>query len=186
MATTNGNGHSRITLNEDQFQRLERRFWARVNKDGPVHPLFGQCWVWVGRLRKDGYGELRVSGPITLAHRCSWMLHRGPIANGLCVLHRCDNRQCVNPDHLRLGTVADNNADCVAKNRQARGGRLSVTKLTPEMVREIKAKYQKWKCGARVLAEEYGVSLYTIYDVVTGYTWRHIDIMPTGSCRGES
>jgi hypothetical protein len=96
---------------------IEDRFWERVEKaDG--------CWNWTGCVRK-GYGSLgrgpHGTGSIS-THVFSWTLHFGA-PNGLCVLHRCDNRRCVRPDHLFLGTLADNIADMVSKGRQARGER---------------------------------------------------------------
>lgn len=107
----------------------EVRFWNRVDKDGPViYEHLGKCWVWMGKLSRDGkgYGGLgnatkrRKNMPV---HRYSWRLHHGKIPAGMCVCHKCDNPPCVNPDHLFLGTYADNIADCVRKGRQAKGER---------------------------------------------------------------
>lgn len=75
------------------------------------------CWEWIGLKNETGYGTLTVRQQRWLAHRLSWTLHRGPIPNGLCVLHKCDFPPCVNPDHLFLGTRTDNHADMIRKGR---------------------------------------------------------------------
>lgn len=76
------------------------------------------CWNWVGALRgKTGYGCLKVDGKVIDSHRASWMLHNGKIPDGLWVLHKCDNRRCVNPEHLFLGDRSANMKDCANKGR---------------------------------------------------------------------
>ena len=93
---------------------VDKRFWSRIQKtDG--------CWNWTGALNTHGYGHMRVNSRQTPMHRLSWEKANGPIPDGLSVLHKCDNRRCVRPDHLFLGTQADNMQDKIAKGRH-RGG----------------------------------------------------------------
>jgi hypothetical protein len=72
------------------------------------------CWEWMGFIRPSGYGQVHQN---KLAHRVSWELHNGPIPNGVLVLHKCDNKSCVNPDHLFLGSHRDNTQDMMSKGR---------------------------------------------------------------------
>jgi hypothetical protein len=90
---------------------IDKRFWQYVNKTG-------DCWLWIGAKKATGYGYTSLSGKGVRAHRASWEIHRGPIPDGLCVLHKCDNPPCVNPDHLFLGTQQDNMTDKYNKGRQ--------------------------------------------------------------------
>ena len=87
-----------------------KRFWARVNRTD-------DCWLWTGWKDWGGYGILTVKDKNIKAHRFSWELFFGPIPLGLKVLHKCDVRLCVNPDHLFLGTNLDNSRDMVNKGR---------------------------------------------------------------------
>jgi hypothetical protein len=89
-------------------------FWTQVHF-GP------SCWEWMGRIERTGYGRLRFNSEMYSAHRAAWVLENGAIPDGIMVMHRCDNRKCVRPDHLFLGTHADNMKDMTDKGRQAKG-----------------------------------------------------------------
>jgi hypothetical protein len=96
---------------------LATRFWAKVDKRGP-----DECWEWTGARQPQGYGTIGVylgyrSYGYARSNRVAWELMRGPVPDGLHVLHSCDNPPCVNPNHLFLGTALDNIHDCIDKGR---------------------------------------------------------------------
>jgi hypothetical protein len=137
------------------------RFWAKVDKTDP-----SGCWIWTGAV-SVGYGSIgrgtRQEGTM-MAHRASWLLHHGSEASGL-VCHTCDNRLCVNPAHLFLGTHADNSADMTAKGRFPSRGRRS-TKLSDADVAAIASRGRRERYGPGErhadLAAEFGVTRQTI------------------------
>ena len=147
---------------------LEIKFWDRVRiGDG--------CWEWTACKLSTGYGQLASSGgPFVSSHRFSWELTNGPIAPGLCVMHRCDHRLCVRPSHLRLGTNDENMADMAAKKRAAHGEMSGKAKFGEERAREL---IRRRLAGERKkdFAAEFGVSLNTVFDIVRGKTWKHLD-----------
>jgi len=141
-------------------------FWDNVNKtDG--------CWEWMSQVNNKGYGILTSDGQIHMAHRYSWMIHKGPIPKGLFVLHKCDNRICVNPDHLFLGTHEDNMRDMVTKKRQAVGSKVASSKLTEEIVRQIRALRQSGM-KYREIAEAFDLSTYHVKDICHRRYWAHV------------
>lgn len=136
------------------------------------------CWLWTAGVDNFGYGRFNFPKP-TAAHRASWALLRGAIPAGLCVLHRCDNPPCINPDHLFLGTKADNTADAAAKGRlrgTARGTvPAHVQKLSPADIVAIRAEYPgvpRRKHGA--MARRYGVTVGALRSAAMRKTWRMI------------
>ncbi len=130
------------------------------------------CMEWQGYIHKNGYGAI-CSGKRShsiYAHRAAWEIVNGKIPDGLHVLHKCDNRRCVNVDHLFLGTHDDNMADCVAKGRHSRGESHYAVKLSTEQVRLIRERYAIGGISQYALAREFGVTQTTIGHIVLGRT----------------
>lgn len=152
-------------------QRATTWFWKQVRKTEG-------CWEWVGKVRSwNGYARMKVGGHRTAAHRFSWELHFGAIPDGLGVLHKCDNRICVRPDHLFLGTALDNAEDRDRKGRQTWGpeyadrARKLKAKLTQEQVEALRAEYVAGGISQRALAKKYGVGKSAVGAIYRGETW---------------
>lgn len=130
------------------------------------------CWLWDEHWNPAGYGMMWTNGRLVLAHRLSWELHNGPIPGGMCILHRCDTPACVNPDHLRLGTRAENRADCVTKGRQraGRGERNRGAKVTAETVQAIRAALDLCESQASI-GRRFGLTQASISRIRHGVTW---------------
>jgi len=150
---------------------LESRFWSKVDRREPQ-----DCWPWTGAINQHGYGVMRPegrrSGPTVKAHRVSLAL-AGVDPDGWCVLHRCDNRRCVNPAHLMLGTKADNTHDMLAKQRGLIGERNGHAKLTGAQASEIRRRRLTGE-GRDLLATEFNVSGATVTRIANGEGWRHV------------
>jgi hypothetical protein len=127
------------------------------------------CHYWVGAIGGNGYGTFTYLRKTVLAHRISYKFYKGEIPEGMCVLHKCDNRMCVNPDHLFLGTHKDNMDDMKNKSRAAAGSKNSQSKLTQGDVDEIREKLKT--NSARRIAYVYGVSKTTIIDIKYSRIW---------------
>jgi hypothetical protein len=149
-----------------------RRGWSLADKlsDQSIPEPNSGCWLWTsGSINSSGYPFV---GKVA-AHRCAWLAFRGPIPPGAHVLHRCDNRLCVNPDHLFLGDNAANVADRVAKGRSAdmRGERNSNAKLTPADVLAIHRDMRPH----RTVAKTYGITGKTVKSIRTRRLWPEIE-----------
>lgn len=137
------------------------------------------CWNWIKRFDKQtGYGWFKAKELFKRglpASRASWFIHNGPIKDRFRhVCHKCDNRKCVNPEHLFLGSVKENMADCVAKGRINRGEDRPQSKLTEEIVKEAR-RLRQTGMGWLKLAAKYGVAQNAIRSAVMGETWSHVD-----------
>lgn len=137
------------------------------------------CWLWIGRINKDGYGLITIgsrrddSKAQALAHRAMFAMKVQSIKGGQQVLHRCDSPGCVNPEHLFLGTQADNVADMVAKQRQQRGSRNGHAKLTEQNVRVIR-KLLVGGVSKPEIGRRFGVDRSVISMISSGKRWRHV------------
>lgn len=133
------------------------------------------CWLWTGVQYPNGYGLAMYAGEKFLAHRVSYAMWRGPIPNGMVVRHSCDNKQCVNPHHLEIGTVRDNTQETYDRGliNHARGERHGGAKLTDADVTAIRAaRSGAKKVPLAVLAAQYRVDESTISRVAAGKLWR--------------
>ncbi len=149
-------------------------FWSKVNKTD-------SCWEWTAGTDTGGYGSIWVCGKPEQAHRVAYVLTYGAIPDGLWVLHNCpggDNRACVRPDHLFLGTHTDNMIDMWAKGRgkinPPWGESHPFAKLTEAQVMEIRARYEQGGITQSCLASEFGISQTHVKDIVKGRKWKHL------------
>lgn len=137
------------------------------------------CWEWKGSFYQNGYGAVSYQNKPCKAHRLTYILFNGPIAEGLQVCHKCDNKKCVNPSHLFLGTHQDNMDDCVNKGRRPRGEKTGRASLNAERARFIVANKEKIIADfeyRKKLALEFGVGQETIFLVAKRLSWKHITI----------
>lgn len=149
------------------------KFWPKVDVREP-----DECWEWQACILSTGYGSIGrggFGGGSIAAHRASWELHHGPIPKGLVVMHTCDNRACVNPAHLKLGTHKENSEDMMRKGRHRfkapLGDKSSLSKLTANQIRFIKRHPE---IPSAEIAEAMGVGYVAIWRIRTGKTWSHI------------
>lgn len=131
------------------------------------------CWNWNGGVQHGGYGMGHARNKTIAAHRLSYELHIGKIPEGLCVLHRCDNPPCVNPNHLFLGTHQDNIDDKILKERQYKGVHHHRAKLTEEEIKAIRAE-PNYRGVTAILSKRFGVTDVNICDIRSRKTWKHI------------
>jgi len=163
---------------------IKTRFWSHVTKGNN-----NDCWEWFGAHDHFGYGHLKILGKLVSSHRLSWVLHKGKIPLNMCVLHRCDNPKCINPDHLFLGTKKDNNLDKETKGRanhafgnrhgryvspwDSRGEKNSNAILTKKQVIMVREMAKKGYSIA-LLSRKLSVSEGCLRNIVKRRTWKHL------------
>ena len=150
----------------------ERRFWANVDvrdKD--------ECWFWQASTDTNGYGRLRANGRLRGAHRLAWELVHGCIPKGMHVCHHCDSPACCNPDHLFLGTPADNAEDRRIKGRggAARGARNGRAKLTRRDVEQIRELYAMGRYTQGELGGRFNICKEHVQDIIHKRRWAWLD-----------
>lgn len=159
--------HMQIRWGDLQARLSER---TEVDENG--------CHNFTGAATGNGYRIFSVAGRSCLAHRVAYEIHSGEsIPEGMCVCHRCDNRSCINPEHLFLGSKADNAQDMVAKRRSLAGSRHHNSKLRESQVGVIKRQLREG-ANQTALARLYGVIPATINHIATGRTWSHVEETP--------
>lgn len=148
----------------------DKNFWKHVTKTSG-------CWLWCGAHGRTGYGKLGYQGKDYEAHRFSWELHNGPIPAGLCVLHKCDTRDCIHPDHLFLGTKRENTHDALQKGHlhtphpKAQGSKHYHSVFTEADVIFIRANRTTRHAD---LAARFNVGVNAIRKVIYRESWQHL------------
>jgi len=141
------------------YKTAEERFWLKVNKTSEE-----DCWNWTGALQSKGYGILRVDDKRISAHRFSWILSNGNIPNKLLVLHKCDNKRCINPNHLYIGTQIDNMRDRAIRNpvpsESFGSGKTKLSHSDILSIRSIKGKSQQ------IIASMFNISQKTVSNIL--------------------
>jgi hypothetical protein len=190
---------SRVKLGKARFCSLScsTAYRNHANKLSPAERLWRRvkvtdtgCWEYQGYILKDGYPSFNLDGKTRHAHRVAWIVTHGPISSpNLVVCHKCDNKLCVNPDHLFLSSQAGNMADKVSKGRQnkgdnhpsrlhpearPRGEAVTTAKLTEQQVRDIRERYASGGINQYQLADEYGVTQVLISRIIRRKVWRHV------------
>lgn len=144
------------------------RFWSKCNIRG-----WSDCWEW--RAAKDvaGYGTYTLNGIQVTAHRIAYERVNGYVKDGFVVMHSCDNPSCVNPNHLSIGTVKENNHDMIFKGRHhRRGGR---GQLSDDTVRDIRSEYESGGISQHKLASKYGISRLSVHRLIHRQTYSNVN-----------
>jgi hypothetical protein len=145
---------------------IEIRLWRKIKIAGE-----DECWEWQAYKTKQGYGVVGLKSKTALAHRVAFELKNGPVKDGMCVMHICDNPSCCNPKHLKAGTIAENNADRHSKNR-SRGASHKGTKNPSARLKEEQVVQVYNASGTlQSIADRFGIKMQTVHDIKRGRIW---------------
>lgn len=144
--------------------KRRERFWNRVVKNN------SGCWKWIGKKSKFGYG-LFING--FMAHRYSYLIHYGKVPHNKCVLHNCDNPECTNPEHLKIGTHSDNSKDKFLRGRVLIGEKHHRAKLKNSDILKIRNLLAIGR-SRRVIANIFSISISNVSAISTRRSWKHI------------
>lgn len=145
--------------------------WGSVKEPIIIKETASECWECISHAKsKSGHVRMRLGNKSTFMHRFFYEYYRGPIPDGMCVCHHCDNPACVNPDHLFITTSTGNTADRHKKGRSARGSQIGTSVLTETEAIEILESED----SGLMLAQKYGVSRSCISAIRRGHSWKHL------------
>lgn len=150
------------------MKTLEQRFnekWIPVPESG--------CWLWIGATYNSGYGQIKTPKKSFRAHRVALMLSGVNLQDDQLALHKCDNKLCVNPDHLYAGTHQENMDDANERKRRVCGEKHHSSKLTADDVSAIRKRLANGETQIAI-AKEYGIHQSTVYEIKSEKIWRHI------------
>ena len=145
---------------------IEARFYRFVAKSDP-----SDCWIWNGQIKKNGYGRFSYQGTPIPAHRASYRISKGDIPEGLVIRHTCDVKRCVNPNHLIVGTPADNARDAVERGLYPRGEDQPRSKLTLRQVVEIRNIALERNESHASIGRKFGISKAQVRRIVVRESW---------------
>lgn len=161
-----------MKLQVDKLKSLKYRFEMKFKIDKP-----NKCWIWLKHKNKKGYGIFGIASSKSVrAHRFSYELYVGKIPKGLLVCHKCDNPACVNPNHLWLGTIKENNSDRDKKGRcvSLKGEKNGHAKITDKIAREIKQRIISGEPMTKI-ARELNIKYCIVANIKSGSSWKHIN-----------
>lgn len=155
-------------------ESLKQRFFAKTTESSTG------CIIWTGAIQRNSYGAFKIGLEKIDAHVASWRIANSgqPVPIGQLVMHKCDCRMCVNPEHLQLGTVSQNMLDAHKDGRgedfKSQGEQHYNAKLTEEIVRALRHEYESTRISGRALAEKYGLVYTTVKSVLQRKSWKHV------------
>ena len=154
---------------------LEYRFWIKVDKENSLTFYNGtKCWEWTAKIDKDGYGSIRNNNKWLRAHRVSYYFANGEYPIGELVCHHCDNRKCVNPDHLFKGTHLQNTADMIKKGRVSQGQSRYNSKVSENVVLQILDLYYNSHLFQKDIGKIFSITRENVGYIVRGNTWKPV------------